>query len=53
MSFRQNFLFRNTVAKNDVGVMTIEEKRSVEILKETTFRSGNQYMIGSYPIANL
>ena len=34
-----------TVPK-DVYVMTIEDKRSLEILKETTFKSGNHYITG-------
>ena len=35
-----------TFAKDDVSAMTVEDKRSVETLKETTFRSGNHYITG-------
>ena len=35
-----------TVPKDDVSVMTIEDKQSLEILKETTFKSGNHYITG-------
>ena len=35
-----------TVPKDDVSVMTIEDKQSVEILKETTLKSGNHYITG-------
>ena len=35
-----------TVLMDDVSVMTIEDKRSVEILKECTFKSGNLYITG-------
>ena len=34
----------DTVPKDDVSAMTVEDKRSVEILKETTFKSGNHYI---------
>ena len=33
-----------TVPKDDVCAMTVEDKPSVEILKETTFKSGNHYI---------
>ena len=35
-----------TVPKDDVRAVTVEDKRSVEILKETTFKSGNHYITG-------
>ena len=35
-----------TFPKDDVSVMAIEDKRSVKILKETTFKSGNHYITG-------
>ena len=35
-----------TVPKDDVSAMTVEDKRSVEILKQTTFKSGNHYITG-------
>ena len=35
-----------TVPKDDVSVITIEDKQSIEILKETTFKSENHYVIG-------
>ena len=31
---------------DDVSAMTVEDKRSVEILKQTTFKSGNHYITG-------
>ena len=36
-----------TVPKDDVSIMAIEDKRSIEVLKETTFKPGNQYITGS------
>ena len=35
-----------TVPKDDVSAMTVEDKRSIEILKQTTFKSGNHYITG-------
>ena len=35
-----------TVPKDNVSAMMVEDKRSVEILKETTFKSGNHYVTG-------
>ena len=35
-----------TAPEDDVSTMTIEDERSVEILKETTFKSGNHYITG-------
>ena len=42
----QDIASYGTVPKDDVSVMTIEDKQSVEILKETTLKSGNHYISG-------
>ena len=38
--------FWDIESHDDVSVMTIEDKWSVEVLKETTFKSGNNYFTG-------